>query len=394
MNNKTILIILVILLVAIFGAFYIKSNGLLNYESDNLIDSKNNILTEEIKSEKEFSNINITSISKNNEVLYQTLQKIGIEKAMDLLIKESSGGSVYDCHQESHQIGRIGYKIEKEKSFESCSADCHSGCYHGAMESLLIEKGTANLANDVMEVCRKFETSFGNFECLHGVGHGILAYFDYDMPQTITECKKLPDTFSQSSCYGGMFMENILTGQGLGASQNKTHQTEWVNKTDPYFPCNKINKDHVLQYQCYQMQTSWMLNLARYDFKKVSEQCINAPNNMQQACFKSLGRDVAGYTLRNPQKIIEICDIAPKQNNYYMDCIDGALNVIVDFWGPKLKNQASELCSITKDPYKRICYQILAGRLPGLFKELDKQKILCNTFEPAYQNLCEQQKIQ
>ena len=312
---------------------------------------------------------------------------------MEKLISESGGGSVYDCHQESHQIGRIGYKIEKEKSFQSCSADCHSGCYHGAMESLLVEKGTANLASDVMEVCQKFETSFGNFECLHGVGHGILAYFDYDMPQTIIECKKLPDGFSQSSCYGGMFMENILTGQGLGAGDidknGDIHTTEWVNKNDPYFPCNKIDKDQILQYQCYQMQTSWMLTLSKYNFNTVAKQCLNAPNNMQQACFKSFGRDEAGYTLRNPKKIIEICNIVSDQGNYYMQCIEGALNVIVDFWGPGLKGQTSELCSITKEPYKKTCYQILAGRLPGLFQELDKQKKICDTFEPAYQNLCQ-----
>ncbi len=335
------------------------------------------------------SNINITAVSKNNELLHETIKKIGIKESMRLLVEESGGGSQYDCHQPAHDIGRIGYAVEKKNAFGGCSADCHSGCYHGAMESFLAEKGTENLAANIVEVCKKFETSFGNFQCLHGVGHGLLAYVDYDMPQAIKECQKLPDSFSQTSCYGGMFMENILTGQGLGASEKKDHTTKWVNKTDPYFPCNKIDKDQALQYQCYQMQTSWMLKLASYDFNIVAKQCLNAPDDIKSVCFKSFGRDAAGHTLRNPQKILDICAKVPQQKDYYMQCLTGAVNVIVDFWGPGLKDQASQLCALTPESHRKNCYQIVAGRLPNLFKEKSDQQKVCQTFEPAYQNLCQ-----
>ncbi len=335
------------------------------------------------------SEINISSIAKDNDALYEAIKAIGIKEAMAKLVQESAGGSQYDCHQQAHQIGRIGYKIEKEKAFQQCSADCHSGCYHGAMESFLAEKGTENLAADITAVCKNFATSFGNFECLHGVGHGIMAYVDYDMPEAIKECKKLPDAFSQDSCYGGMFMENILTGQGLGASTKQDHATTWVNKTDPNFPCDKISQDYDVQYQCYQMQTSWMLTLSNYNFDTVAKDCLNAPANMKSVCFKSFGRDAAGFTLRNPEKILNLCAKVPKESNYYDQCIEGAVNVIVDFWGPGLKDQASQLCKIVPDSNKKLCYQIVAQRLPGLFTEKSDQQRICSTFEQGYQNLCQ-----
>lgn len=325
---------------------------------------------------------------RDDKELKAYINKYGIQKTMAKLIEESRGGSLFDCHQEAHNTGRLGYAVEKEKAFQSCDASCHSGCYHGAMESFLNERGTSNLAQEIDSVCNTFKTSFGIFECLHGVGHGVLAYLDYDLPETINECQKLSSSFSQSSCYGGMFMENILTGQGLGAS-TKDHSTNWINKTDPYFPCNAIEQNYELQYQCYQMQTSWMLTMSGYNFDTVAQQCLNAQENMRSVCFKSFGRDAAGHTLRDPVKIIPICAKVPQEKDYYNQCITGAVNVIIDFWGPALKTQATQLCRLTSEPHKETCYRVLSGRLNDLFTDNSSKQEICSSFESQYQSLCD-----
>lgn len=335
------------------------------------------------------SSIQALQLAKNEDKLREAIKEFGIKSLMEKLVEESAGGSKVDCHQESHNIGRVGYELYKQKAFQECNASCHSGCYHGAMESLLNEKGAANLAANINEVCKLFETSFGKFECLHGVGHGVLAYLDYDMPQAIIECKKLEDSFAQSSCYGGMFMENVLTGQGLGAARGadkQIHETPWVNKTDPYFPCNKIDQSFPIQYQCYQMQTSWMLTMYNYNFDIVKDKCLNAPENMIAVCFKSLGRDAAGQKLRDPEKIMQICNKVPEL--YYNDCVIGALNVIVDFWGPALKEQATELCKLLPQQNKKNCYETLAERFDGVFAINQERRNRCETFETEYQYLC------
>lgn len=404
MKKKNIIIISIIFFLLIVGCLFLAyvpidkgGASLLPSTGDekNLVDSAgvdyksdkpkldNNPLV------KNYNNIDIKEAIKDTEGLSKMIKDIGIKNTMALLVQQSGGGSIYDCHQEAHKIGRIGYKVEKEKAFQSCDASCHSGCYHGAMESFLSETGVDNLAENISRICSTFSTSFGNFECLHGVGHGILAYVDYDMPEAIKECQKLSDGWSKSSCYGGVFMENILTGQGLGASAKVDHATDWVNKTDPYFPCDKIDKDHDVQYQCYQMQTSWMLTLANYNFDTVAKQCLSAPDNMESVCFKSFGRDAAGNSLRNPVKILEYCSKVPDEKDYYDQCITGGLNVIVDFWGPALKDQATQLCMLMPEsPHKQSCYQLLANRLPGLFNDKNDRDRICKTFESSYQNLC------
>lgn len=336
--------------------------------------------------EQFLAGVNMFQIANNTQELKKWLADIGPGPVMDDLLRDTGGGSMVDCHQQAHFIGRMAYEMYGPPVFQIKNEYCHSGYYHGAMESFLAEKGTVNLAATISEVCSYFDTAFGKFECLHGVGHGILAYEDYDMPKAIITCQKLNDAYSSASCYGGMFMENIVTAQGIGASQG--HTTAWVNREDPHFPCDKIDTDGSVQFQCYQMQTSWMLTIYNYDFDRVVQECLRAKQDMIPVCFKSLGRDAAGHTLRNTQKMLEICNKAPKSPNYFDQCIIGGLNVIVDFWGARLEGRASDFCRIVPEESKETCYATLSGRLMDLFRTSAERISVCNTFEEKYQTLC------
>jgi len=330
---------------------------------------------------------NMLEVARNEDHLTYWLKVLGPEKVLGELLTDSGGGATIDCHQESHQIGRLSYELFGAGTFSYGDASCHSGYYHGAMEGFLNEKGTTDLAGNIDKICKQFDTGFGNFECLHGVGHGVIAYEDYDLTAAIEICRQLNDGFATSSCYGGVFMENIVTAQGLGAVPN--HETKWVDKTDPQFPCNKIGTENELLVQCYMMQTSWMLTLYNYNFDKVAGGCLSAVNGMESTCFRSFGRDSAGHTLRNPVKINELCEKVPKEKTYYNDCMSGAVNVIIEFWGPKLQDQASQYCNLQPPGYKQTCYSLLATRLQDVFKLEEERKPVCATFEKDYQYLCQ-----
>ena len=75
-------------------------------------------------------------------------------------------------------------------------------------------------------------------------------------------------------------------------------------------------------------------------------------------------------------------------NHYYDDCIDGAVNVIVDFWGPGLKDQATALCRLVGEPNKKICYGILADAILFIFMTPEEAKPVCESFEEEYKNFC------
>jgi plastocyanin len=314
--------------------------------------------------EEELAEISIFQIADDEEELKRILRRAGPERVMERLLTEADGGSTIDCHQPAHQVGRMSYEVFGASVFEKGDASCHSGYYHGAMESFLAERGTENLAANISELCSVFETNFGIFECLHGVGHGVMAYENYDLMKSLEGCEALNDAFSTRSCYGGVFMENVVAGQGLGAIPG--HETTWVSD-DPHFPCNAVGDSFARRHDCYQMQTSWMLTLMNYDFSAVVSECQSAPVDMISVCFKSLGRDAAGHTLRNPERILDICSRVPDGNEYYNECIVGAVNVIIDFWGPKLGNQAHEFCELVpKIESKDHCFSLVENRLPDL----------------------------
>ena len=332
----------------------------------------------------EVSKLDMFALTKDQATLMEDVHDFGGKALMLRLIEQSKGGSAQDCHQEAHKLGRASYEVSGKDAFKEGDSSCHSGFYHGAMEAFLRDRGTGNLAASIQEVCNAFKTSFSRFECLHGVGHGLLAYEDYDLPRTLNECQQLGDQFSISSCYGGMFMENIVTAQGWGATAD--HATNWVKRDDPQFPCNAVEKNPQALYQCYLMQTSWMLTISKYDFAWAAKQCILAPSDMVDVCYQSLGRDAAGYTLREPEKILALCDDVPAAHRYR--CIVGAVNVIIDFWGEKLQGQASELCRLAKEG-KHECFSTLATRIPELFSDSASKKRVCDTVDPAYRQFCQ-----
>lgn len=313
--------------------------------------------------EKKLADVKFFDVAKNEEQLTYWLSVIGAKKLMAGLIHESGGGSTLDCHSQAHEIGRQAYTLFGADVYHDGTAACHSGFYHGVMESFIADKGTADFTKNIEGLCGTLDTYFGEFECYHGVGHGIMAYQDYDLPRALEGCKKLSTSFEQNSCYGGVFMENVVAGQGNGAREG--HETKWVSRDNPHFPCSTIQDPDML-HQCYQMQTSWMLTLNGFNFDIVARECLNAPPSMVPVCYRSFGRDSAGHYLRDPQKIIDSCKKVPTMNNYYSECIVGGVYVILDFWGPELTTEADELCEKLEGEVKGTCTALVTSRKADL----------------------------
>ncbi len=336
------------------------------------------------KLDEDLKTFDAVKVASDQRELEYWISLIGGEKFMEKLVADSGGGSKVDCHQESHLVGRTAFELEGRKVFKKPSYNCHSGFLHGAMEAFIAQVGQKDLIKEVSKLCQSFNTDFGKFECLHGIGHGLAAYEDYNIPAALDLCKKLSSDYERRSCYGGIFMENIMVDEGRGAI--KGHKTNWVSN-DPHFPCSGVDKDYFVQYECYQMQTSRMLHMFDYKFSLISSECQNAPQYMVEVCFKSMGRDTAGHTLRDPLKIVDLCQITPHQ--YFRSCIKGALNVIIDFWGDNIKDQPQKLCQRLNEDDQGFCYGILGNRLKDIFgQDKDKIRLVCNENDKRYIDIC------
>ena len=109
----------------------------------------------------------------------------------------------------------------------------------------------------------------------------------------------------------------------------------------------------------------------------------------QKDLLKSNDMSYLSRCLIEKKEYIETRDTLEKSIKFIKEYYNtGRLNVIVDFWGPALKGQASEFCSMLDPVHKQNCYSGLVGRLHGVFKSPADRKAICDGFEKEFQTLC------
>jgi len=348
-----------------------------------LIGQKVNL--EELFSSHDYESETIFHYTFDDIEIRKVVFQLGVTRTMEKILEESDGGTAFDCHIAAHYVGRAAYDVFGVSALKECNASCHSGCYHGAMEALFWERGVSETTAHVNKVCSAFDSLFARSQCYHGSGHGFLALSDYDVPGALTQCESLGDVDATDSCYGGVFMENIVTAVGLGAGLTG-HSTDWLSLTDMDYPCDTLNGSPGAQKKCYGMQTSWMFVLAANDYEKVIDACRRAPTTMIPECFRGFGRDSAGNSLRSPEVLDISCSSVPEE--FRPACILGGVDVVIDFWGTELHDQVSRFCDALSENARADCYQRLIERIPDVFSDMKKQGEVCTTMQSPYSEQC------
>jgi len=282
-----------------------------------------------------------------------------------------------DCHQAAHDTGNFAYEIHGAKSFQLCSAECHSGCYHGAAENYFREQGTANLVEDLKIICGSELNPFLSHQCIHGIGHGLMAWADYDIFEALENCDLLPGGYE--SCYTGVYMENIIGG----LAQEQGHFTKYLSD-DPHFPCTVVEEKY--KSSCYYYQTSRMIQLFYGDFSKVAAACEEIASEHQASCFLSMGRDIGGTFRGNPKGAIATCDNAAEGNPRTW-CLSGAVQD--SFWDASGQDTALRFCTLlTQKEEKDVCYNTIFSRAPQVLIPQEDMKSFCLKAEEVYQERC------
>ncbi|MSQ22211.1 MAG: hypothetical protein EXR53_02740, partial [Dehalococcoidia bacterium] len=245
-----------------------------------------------------------------------------------------------DCHSLAHTVGRRSYELFGEQVIALVSHECHAGALHGATEAYFLDRGADQLQQDMSALCSDSLNSFLRHQCVHGIGHGLTAWYKYDLPKVLDACDTLSLETDRGSCQSGVFMENIVGG--LSGAMGLP--TKYLSN-DPHYPCNGLGPHY--QEGCYFYQTSRMLQLAQGDFQKVAQWCGEAPRSVQFLCYASMGRDVGGATRGNPGEAIRLCAyIADAQ--YRRACLTGAVQD--SFWDTGGAEEAIRFCRLLGDP--------------------------------------------
>ena len=271
-----------------------------------------------------------------------------------------------DCHPIVHAIGRETYRIKGtiHDSFSACDQTCHSGCYHGSVERFLrgeniyTEVGrhpsAAELKQKAAIACDPKIALRFRFQCLHGLGHALLYFSRYQLKPSLEACDVLPEAWSRSSCYGGVFMENV---------SNATPETRDLSPTDYHYPCNKLDAKY--REGCYVMQTSRMTEMG-LDTAQIFRECEKA-GEYRESCTVSVGRDLSNFVRAGQSRATaQKCELVTDESR--LACMSGVIYALIDnTWDGRY---ALPFCSdFSQESDQNACFGISAQYLKGTFEK-------------------------
>ncbi|HSU16607.1 hypothetical protein [Longimicrobium sp.] len=148
------------------------------------------------------------------------LDSAGVDKAMGALgvLARRDPDVARDGHVYAHGIGIAAYRTPETvgQTFARCTADFQSGCYHGVIQAYFADRrgGDAGVTPQKLNgLCLPYRSASGRwlqFQCAHGIGHGLMAVESHNLLRALDSCDLLGDTFEKQACWGGAFMENVV----------------------------------------------------------------------------------------------------------------------------------------------------------------------------------------
>jgi cytochrome c553 len=305
----------------------------------------------------------------------------GPEKALSLLgtDDQTMPGVHADCHQISHWVGHAAlahYHGNAAKALAHGAMTCNSGFYHG-----VIERAFAGLPrNEVVKRARQLCTTkavtkeeFLLYQCVHGLGHGLMIYSGDDLFWSLRACHKLQTNFDRVSCTGGVFMQNLAPGMIT---------SRFLKKNDPIYPCNAVaERDKVY---CYLMVTSRILTVDKFNWRKTASWCRKSERGWVATCFQSYGRDASGFSHYVPAKTIHLCSFAGRDAG---ECLYGAARDYGNnYAGGK---EAANLCELALRKYRGRCFEGVGTILGALNRYGEQRRAACaEVTPPEYRRAC------
>ncbi len=284
-----------------------------------------------------------------------------------------------DCHRIAHRMGSAALSRFKDRvapAFVAGNPICASGYYHGIIERAFLGQPTERLGTLARELCADPQINaqrFLAYQCIHGLGHGLMIYTGYDLPDSLKTCDELRTGFDRVSCSGGVFMENFNSSYGVSS--------KYLRKSDPIYPCNAVAERHKLY--CYLLVTANILRVTGGDLRTTAEACMRSEAAWVSTCYESFGRDASGIAGKDSRKAIASCRLAAGHEG---DCIYGVAREIVnaDAAGPR----GGRFCAQTAHRYRPRCYAGVGSVLASIEPTEHRLRHACRAVSGRYVNGC------
>ena len=324
------------------------------------------------------------------------LRREGLGAALDSLALRADRDSALlrDGHQMAHALGRqaVAGHGGDAAIIRECRPVFASGCYHGVVEASLQAAGRIDMP-ELERLCLAVEGSAGPgpaFECVHGLGHGVLGARGYDLQATLRDCDALSAPRHAASCHSGAFMEAISSALGTpamggahahAAGGEHHSRTLAIDAADPYSPCRVYGDPYATS--CWLFQGFLILRANGFDAARALGVCDGAPKGRAVRCYESVGHQLTGLFQRGDRWILEQCGRG--QAALALHCAAGAALALdaMDWSG----SRAASLCAAAPAKWKEACYRSASGALVELAPPARRARF-CATVEPAYVGSC------
>jgi cbb3-type cytochrome c oxidase subunit III len=299
----------------------------------------------------------------------------GPQKALRLLGQDdlSLPGVHADCHQIAHAVGHAGLAHFHDNAAEALAhgaMTCNSGYYHGVIERAFAGVPRARVTRIARGLCTTpsvTKEEFLLYQCVHGLGHGLMIYSGLDLPYSLKVCHELQTSFDRISCTGGVFMQNLMPGMGT---------SRYLRRNDPIYPCNAVaTRDKVY---CYLMVTSRILTFDGYNWSKTASWCRRSERGWVATCFQSYGRDASGTSQYHPRETLRLCSLAGRDAD---ECIYGAARDYGNnYAGGK---EAARLCKLAAVGYRPRCFEGIGTILGAINRLGPDRRAACDAVTPS-----------
>lgn len=315
-----------------------------------------------------------------------------------------------DLHLLGHLIGNALYEEQGLEGIQHCTQDFRNACSHSVVIGAFLEYGDAVL-DSVADACRQAPGGRGAYRmCFHGLGHGVLAYADYEMDKAVPLCKRAGEAAGMGGeyeeCVGGVVME--MMGGVHDRDIWEAKKAKYFSATNPLAPCDMAFMPDDMKPVCYTFLTPHlfefvganMANPTPEDFKKAFRICSTIPEfQNQQECYASFGKEfVVLAQNRDIRKIDEMsaaqlatigewCSYASNEEGE-LGCVESALGSL--YWGGENDvSAATKFCELARtNTIQARCFTNLIGQVHYFEGDSAQRKEFCASLPDAYHNQC------
>lgn len=276
-----------------------------------------------------------------------------------------------DCHRIAHFIGSASlerFRGDVAKTFSLGLPLCVSGYYHGILERAFLgittKQGLEKAARSLCVTDGMRRRGFLDYQCRHGLGHGLMIQTGYDLPMALDICASLGTGWDQKACAGGAFMENINTAFGFRSS--------WLDDDDPLYPCGRVGPSD--RRSCY-LRASWrILVVEKGSYERTAAACERL-GRWAATCVQGFGRDVAEKARYEPGETLRLCALVSDARRG--DCVLGASRTIANASGADGIAPARRLCVRADARLREPCYAGIGLVLGTLYPTTAARRSAC-----------------